>query len=230
MKNSHIAKSLQTAVATSLVLLLSASALYMLVEPQITHGQSSTFLVRTTITGENSFLVPPSNANLTGTINGLTGGQATGASQFVVQSNSPTGYEVRIAFFNNGTDNAMRGDVSEDESIVDYLGDVAGEPSAGFTTNASAQFAYTVTSSSSPDTDQSFRVSAGTCNQSGGDQLGTCWKSPETSNFTIVSRNSPSLTGATSTISFNVTVPNNPVPTPTADGYTATATLSLIPL
>ena len=227
---SHITHSTKIAFTAALVAVLSLALLYTIVEPQITHSQSSTFLIQTTITGESSFLVPPSNVTMVGTLNSLTGGQATGSTQFVVQSTNSSGYEVQITFPSNGTANAMLSDLTADESLLDYLGDVGGEPSSGYSTSTSAQFAYTVTSSTTADTDQSFFESGGSCNQGAGSQAVTCWKAPETSPFTIVSKNSPSPAGATSTILFNVTVPNNPSPVPVAEQYTATATLSLINL
>ena len=226
---SQIAQSTSIALFTALAALISLAMLYMLVEPQITHSQATeTFLIQTNVTGESSFLVPPTNVTMAGTLNSLTGGQATGTTQFVVQSTSPTGYRVAISFPTNGTPNAMVSDTSADTSIVDYQGDAAGpEPSAGFTVSGSAQFAYTVVSSTTADTDDSFFENAGSCNDGGGSQAVTCWKAPQTAAFDIVTTDSPAPTGATSSIIFNVTVPNNPVPVPVAEGYTATATLSL---
>lgn len=227
---SHITHSTKIAFTAALAAVVSLALLYTVVEPQITHSQSATFLIQTTITGESSFLVPPSNVTMVGTLNSLTGGQATGSTQFVVQSTNSSGYEVQIAFPSNGTSNAMLSDLTADESLLDYLGDDAGEPSSGYSTSTSAQFAYTVTSSTSADTDQSFFESGGSCNQGAGSQAVPCWKAPETAAFTIVSTATPAPAGATSTITFNVTVPNNPSPVPVAEGYTATATLSLINL
>jgi len=206
--------------------------MYMLVEPQITRSQiDETFTIQTTIIGESSFLVPPSDVTMTGTLNGLTGGVATGSTQFVVQSNSATGYTVDIFFPTNGTGNAMLGDSTASEALLDYQGDVGGtEPSYGIIASPtdSAQFSYTVLSSTTSDTPQSFRNSGASCNEIAGTAAGNCFKSPETSDFLIATRSGPASSGATSTIVFNVTVPNNPTPVPSAEGYTATATLSLI--
>jgi len=226
---SHITESTKSAFLFAMAAVVGLALLYTVVEPQITHSQTTeTFTIKTQVTGESSFLVPPSDITMVGTLNGLTGGSATGSTQFVVQSNSATGYTVEISFENNGTDNAMLGDATGDEAIHDYGGDVAGEPSFGITASTSAQFAYTATSTVLSDTPQSFRENAGTCNDAGGTAVGTCWKSPETTDFLVASRSSPASGGATSTILFNVTVPNNPSPIPAAEGYTATATLSLI--
>ena len=204
-------------------------------EPQLTHSQeaaSSTFTIRQTITDESSFLVPPSNVVMNGTINGITGGQATGSTQFVVQTNNAAGYRVDISFENNGTANAMLGDVSDSEAIRDYDSDAGGQPSFGYVASTTAAlFAYTVVSTTTSDTDQSFLENGALCDQSGGDDFNlACWKSPDTSAFTIVQRGGSAITGATSTVLFNVTVPNGANPVPEAETYTATATLSLFTL
>ena len=206
------------------------SALFLAVEPQITQGQSSEFSVSQVITSENAFAVEPTDISMTGSIAGLTGGQATGTTDFAVQSNNSSGYYVEIAFENNGTDQVMLGEVSASEAIRNYGGDAAGpQPSRGYVSSSSAQFAYTVTSDFSSDTAQSFFHDGATCN-AGVSQAVTCWKSPDTSAFEIVRRTGPALTRATSTIMFNVTVPSGATPIVQSDTYTATATLSLISL
>ena len=88
-------------------------------------------------------------------------------------------------------------------------------------------------SDSPGDTDLSFfhPAGAGDCGDPGANsQADVCWKAPSTTAYTIVERTGPAITGATSTVIFNVTVPNAATPVPEADTYTATATLSLITL
>jgi len=118
--------------------------------------------------------------------------------------------------------------------LLDYGGDIAGpEPSRGYVASTSAQFAYTVVSDNPGYTDFAFFHPSvpGDCGDPGSfEQTNTCWKSPDTVPFTIVQRTTPALEGATSTVIFNVTVPNGAVPVPEADTYTATATLSLFTL
>ncbi len=228
MKATYITPAAQNATVVAFGALVGFAVLFSILEPQITRSQEDTseFIIRQTITAESSFLVEPADVTMTGDIGGVTGGQATGTTQFVVLTNNGAGYYVDIAFFNNGTTEAMIGDVSASEAIVDYEGDVTGEPSFGYTTSASAQLAYTVTSSSTLDTDQSFLNDGSDCN-TGGIQTVPCWKAPDTAAFRIVERSSAAVTGATSSVQFNVTVPSGATPTPVAETYTATATLSL---
>lgn len=231
---THVTTQAKYAAALAVATLAFLFVIHAAAEPQITLGQevaSSTFSIQQTITAETSFLVPPpTTLAMTGSINGLTGGQATGTSQFVVITNNAAGYRVDIAFEDNGTGEAMQGDVSGNQNLRDYDGDVADEPSRDYTASTTAaQFAYTVTSSSTADTDQSFFHDGANCN-TGVSQAVTCWKAPSTTDFTIVQRGSSALTGATSTITFNVTVPATPTAVLEAETYTATATLSLFNL
>jgi hypothetical protein len=213
--------------ATLIVAVLFAT--FMVAEPRISHGQSdtATFRVRQTITDETSFLVDPVNVTMSASISGITGGVASGSSRFVVKSNNASGYYVNIAFFDNAGPYAMLGDEDGGTQLRDY-GTGVSEPQYNFTASTAAQFAYTVNSSTTLDTDQSF-LSDGSanCNTGSTQNLSKCWKSPATSAFRIIDRDSSASTGATSTIYFKVHVPSGANPVPTAQTYTATATLSL---
>ena len=237
---THFANQVTYAAALSVATLAFLFVALMAAEPQITHSQVTTeeFSIQQTITAESSFSTPPADVVMNGSINGLTGGQATGTSQFVVLTNNAAGYRVDISFEDNGSPNAMLGDISGNQNLRDYDDDDLAtaanpgnpEPSRGYTASTTAgQFAYTVTSSSTFDTDQSFFHNGSECN-AGIDQSAVCWKSPDVADFTIVQRGSSALTGATSTIIFNVTVPATPTAVLEAETYTATATLSLFNL
>jgi hypothetical protein len=232
----HYSKSAAFALMASITTVAMLFGAFFLAEPTMSHAQladtSDEFSISQVVTDETAFLVQPSDVTTSGSISGVTGGNASGTTEFSVISNNSTGYYVNITFENNGTSQTMIGDLDADESIVDYEGDIGSEPSYGYTTSASAQFAYTVTSDTPTDTAQSFLNNSSACNQSGGSQNGAtkatkCWKEPMVTPFEIVNRSNAAVTGATSTLEFDITIPSNPVPVPTAQTYTATATLTL---
>lgn len=221
--------ALYALMASGIIVSLLFTA-FFLAEPAVSYGNdTATFSVHQTITDETSFLVNPTNVNMTGSINGISGGNATGTTSFVVISNNATGYYVDIAFFNNGTTEAMIGNINADEAIRDYGGDTGGEPSYTFAASTSAQLAYTVSSNTTSDTDQSFKSNGTTACNTGTTSAGgiNCWKSPATTAFRIVNRANAAVSGATTTIQFKINVPSGATPVPTAQAYTATATLSL---
>lgn len=232
----HYSKSAYYALLSSVMIVAMLFIGFFLAEPSISYGQSDTgeFTITQTITGETSFSVKPTDVTMSGSIQGLTGGHASGTTDFEVTSNSTSGYYVEIQFENNGWGGStMLGDTTDSVAIKDYLGDNSGEPSYGYVDNAASQFAYTVTSDLAGDTDPSFLNDGTNCN-TGGDQNGTasstkCWKAPDDSSpFRIVEKNGPAASGAGSTIEFDVLVPSNANPLPQSDTYTATATLTLI--
>jgi hypothetical protein len=196
------------------------------VEPQDTSGP---FTISQVITGETSFVVDAVNTTLTGSLNGITGGTANGSTTVVVQTNSPTGYTMTIAFFNNGTPQTMLGSSTASESIRDYPA-VGGQPTFLFSTaSTAAVFAYTVSAADSSDLDQSFLDNGSACNTGSGFTADRCWMEPMVSSFQIVDRDTDAVTGATTTLHFRVHVPNNPNPGLVADTYIATATLTVAP-
>ncbi len=230
---NRIAHSAVFALIASITIVSLVAMSFMMAEPAISYGQvledTSTFTVRQQITDESSFTTNASNVTMVGSLNGVTGGNATGTTGFTIRTNNATGWHVTIDFFDNAGAHAMYGESDGDESLRDYGGDVVGEPSYNFTASTAAQFAYSVQASSSLELDQSFLDNAtNACNSNGGGQTAfKCWKAPSTSEFQILDSDSAAATGASSTVTFNVRVPNNPSPGLTAQWYTATATLSL---
>jgi hypothetical protein len=215
-------------VATLIVVLLFTT--FFIVEPRIGQAvDSGPFTIKQTITGEISFLVDATDVTMSGSLNGVTGGTANGTTTAVVTTNSSTGYTMSIAYFDNGTDNAMLGDVSASTAIHDYTAS-SSEPTYGFhTASSSSVFAYTATADNVSDVDLSFQDDgAGNCNASGTSNPGTCWMEPTVAGFQIIDRGSSSAGGATTTINFRVYVPNSPSPALVTDVYTATATLTAL--
>ena len=217
------------AAATSFMMLALLCGSFFVLEPQISYGQADTrdFFIRQTITPETSFLVDAQNVTMPGGgISGLTGGTATGTTQFVVRSNNASGYYVEIDYFDNAGPHAMRGDEDGGAQIRDYfLG--AGTPTFNMTASTAAQFAYSVHSSTTADTAQAFKYTGSACNSGSTNTVGKCWKSPSTSPVQVVNRTTAATNGATTTLYFKVNVPSNANPAPTAQTYTATATLSV---
>jgi hypothetical protein len=221
---------LESLVATTSIFALILMS-YFLVEPRVGRAQdtSGPFTISQVITGETSFVVDAVNTTLTGSLNGITGGTANGSTTVVVQTNSPTGYTMTIAFFNNGTPQTMLGSSTASESIRDYPA-VGGQPTFLFSTaSTAAVFAYTVSAADSSDLDQSFLDNGSACNTGSGFTADRCWMEPMVSSFQIVDRDTDAVTGATTTLHFRVHVPNNPNPGLVADTYIATATLTVAP-
>ena len=231
--SQRLAHSASFALIASITILSLILMSFMMAEPKISYGQvledTQDFTVRQQITDESSFTTNPSNVTMVGAINGLTGGNATGSTGFRVRSNNATGWLVTIEFFDNAGDEAMYGETDGDESIRDFVVP-GGEPIWGFGASTSARFAYSVTASSASDLDQSFKHNnSSTC---GGAfsfiTADRCWMAPtQGSEFTILDSGGADPVAASSTITFKVNVPSGAVPPPSAQWYTATATLSL---
>lgn len=209
---------------------------YFFAEPRVGRAQdtSGPFTISQEITGETSFIVDAVNTTLSGSLNGITGGTANGSTTVVVQTNSPTGYVMDIAFFDNGTLETMMGEVTGSSAIRDYPASSTGsttnpfEPSFLFSTaSTAAVFAYTVSAADSSDLDQSFLDNGSVCGTGAGFTTDRCWMTPATTTFQVIDRDTDAVTGATSTLHFRVYVPNNPSPGLVADTYTATATLTV---
>jgi hypothetical protein len=227
--NTHIITraATQAGVAATLMVTILTAGFFVL-EPRISHGDENVdFYIRQTITDETVFYTNPSNVSMAGNLSGITGGTATGSTQFKVTSNNASGYSVTIAFFNNAGLYAMRGDEDGGAQIRDYAAG-AGTPTLNLTASTAAQFAFSINSSTSADTAAPFWTDGASCAAGVGSSHGKCWKLPSTSSVEVVDRTTAATTGATSTLLFKVHVPSSANPVPTAQTYTATATLSVV--
>lgn len=226
MKSQIIFKEVtKEALLIASTLILVASLLFTLLEPALSFGQvNSTFTITQQIDGEISFTVPATNVTMVSPIQGITGGNATGTTQTVVRTNGSNGYNMTIAF--STSTSAMRGIVSSSTAIRDYGTSTAAEPTFLFNASTSAQFAYTVTATTSTDLDQSFLNNGSNCNAGSTMTADRCWKGPATTTFMVVNRTTNAAGGATTTFKFVVNVPSNPTPSLVQDFYQATATLT----
>ena len=226
MKQTLIYKNLTKQallLATGMVLLCFTT--FALLEPTLSLGQvNSSFTITQQITDEISFTVPATNITMVSPIQGISGGNATGTTQTVVRTNAINGYNMTIAF--STSTSAMRGLVSSSTSIRDYGTSTAAEPTFLFNASTSAQFAYTVSATTSTDLDPSFLNNGTNCNAGSTKTADRCWKGPATTTFMVVNRTTSAGGGATTTVRFVVNVPSNPVPALVQDFYQATATLT----
>ncbi len=213
-----------TTAIVSLAVILSS---FWIFEPTMGHAAASatdTFIITQEITDEISFATLAADVTMVGPIQGVSGGAATGTTFAVVRSNSNSGFNMTIAFTNNP---AMRGDTTLSTAIRNFATSSSMvEPSFLFTSSSSAQFGYTVAASTTSDLDPSFQNNGTICNAGSSYTANRCWMSPSTTAFRIINRSTSAPTGATTTITFNLQVPQNPSPAVDEDFYTATATLT----
>ncbi len=199
---------------------------YFVSEPAVSRAITDQFIVTQTITDEISFLVAAANVTMSPSLGGITGGYATGTTYFVVRSNSITGYYVDINF----SSTTAMGRTHNGGFINNYSPTATTAPDYAYSLNATAaEFAYTVSASTTANLDQSFKDNGSACNTGSADALNKCWQNPSTTPERIIltSAATPS-TGATTTIKFKVAVPSNPSPALPEGTYTATATLTAI--
>jgi hypothetical protein len=229
MDRKFFTESVTHSILFTVAAIMCSILLFMAAEPSVSRGASAsttdTFTIRQQITDEISFVVPATDVTMVGTIAGVTGGQATGSTQFAVRSNSNSGYTVDISFLNSP---AMRGEATLSQAIRNYMSTTT-EPTYSFNSSTSAMFGYTVSASTTSDLDPSFLDNgSNACNTGAADTgtVATCWMAPSTTNFRIINRSTAATTSATSTLTFRVVVPSNPVPGVEEDYYTATATLT----
>jgi hypothetical protein len=221
----HAVSLLRTTSVQTVAVFCALVLTFGVFEPVVSYGfaaTSSTFTIRQTVTDEISFTTPGTTTTMTGSIAGISGGEATGTTQVVVRSNSFTGYTMDISF--SGAP-AMRGITYNNQNIRDYA--TGTQPSFAFIASTSAQFGYSITASNTADVAQSFLNNGTGCNAVGGSStFARCWAKPSTTNFRIINKTTSAATGATTTITFRVVVPANPAQNIDADTYQATATLT----
>ncbi len=229
-----VLKNIQLAALSGVVVVALLASAYFVVEPQVGRAvNSGPFSIRQEVGQEISFLVEAANVTMAGTLNGLTGGNATGTTQAVVRTNSAGGYYMDISFADSDSDSIiMRRDAggSSSGSIRNYATTSVPMvvPTYGFSTaSTAAMFAYTVTASDTNAIAQNFLNNGSTlCGVGSNTTADICWMQPATTTYRIIDSGDSAPQGSTTTVKFRVYIPSNPNPGVDAGFYTATATLS----
>lgn len=231
----------QQALMSLLVTLVAAFILlvaYFVIEPRVGMAvNSNDFSITQNIGAEISFAATVANVTASGTLSGLSGGNATGTAVAVVRTNNTNGYYMDISFSDTDADGtAMRRELggTNSGSIKNYSTTTYNRmvtPSYGFSfASTASMFAYTVTASDTNDIAQNFLHNGSTaCGVGSTTTADVCWMAPTTTAYRIIETGSPAVsTGATTSIKFRIYVPNNPSPSLENGFYTATATLTAV--
>lgn len=233
--NSFYKTTLGQALTATVMLFLLATFSFFLIEPKVSTADSDSrsFTIEQEITGEVSFVVPPANIQMAGSLTGMTGGTSTASTTAVVKTNNLTGYTLDIKFADSGYGTAMLNSnplALSPDAIKDHP-NVSGEPMYNFnggSATSTSLFGYNVASTESSDIDPSFLNNGTNCNVGSLSSTNKCWMTPTTSDFRIIDRSYSDVNGATTTINFMVVVPPNPSPAVESGFYYATATLTAL--
>lgn len=222
MNFTHLVYSARhSLIATTLIVALGVMTFFAF-EPSLSRGQE-VFTVSQTITDEISFVTAPSDVTMDGSIQGFTGGYATGSTMVIIRTNDAQGYRMTLAFSSTTAMSA-----SSTAYINNYTPTTVNVPDFDWVTNSTgqaAEFGYTVLASTTAEADQSFLNNGSLCNTGSNGTLDKCWLNPSTTAETIILTTQPTA-GSTSTIKFKVSVPNSPSPSLPTGTYVATGTLT----
>lgn len=199
---------------------------FLALEPTVGRAITDSFTVSQTVTDEISFLVAAADVTMEGSIQGLTGGYATGTTMAVVRSNDAQGYTMTLHFATTSSGHAMQ--ASSTAYISDYTPASPGVPDFQWvenTTGQASEFGYTVMASTTGQVNQSFMNNGTACNTGTSETANRCWLNPTTTPKMIVSSTGP-VGASTSTIKFRVAVPNSPSPSLPTGVYVATGILT----
>jgi len=232
MSYKRLVQTIRGSFYEALIVLAALSIAFISFEAAISRAvDTSQFTVTQSIIAEVSFTTDANDVSMSPSIAGVTGGQATGSSQFVVTTNNATGYSVTIGFASSS--GMARNGSNGADTIQFYTPAGTTSPTINFDIGGAGspgEFGYTVDSSSTYLVADQFRGNGTYCNigASGVDSVDECWLGATSTDATqiINSTSSTPASGSTSTVKFVVEVPNSPSPTlPTGD-YVATVTLT----
>lgn len=226
--NTYILNNARYAFVAALMIAVLGTMSYFAFEPTLGHAiDSNDFVVSATVVNEISFNVQPTDVSLVGTLNGLTGGYATGTTVTSINTNNSSGYTMTLAFENNGAHAMTNGtdfinDYSQAGSVPDYdwVDPTTGNP---------AEFGFTARASTSGEIATGFQNNgSNTCGTGSTETDNKCWASPTTTGATdIIVSSAPAVGGSsTTTLKFKVAIPNAPSPALPSGIYTATGTLT----
>ena len=222
------AVELSRALAVGALIGAMLMIIYLAFEPVISRAITDQFEVTQQITGEISFSTPAADVTMNPAIASLTGGTSTGATQVVVSTNSSTGYTMDIYFSSSTAMNQENGT----SSIPNYTPASAGTPDFTFAVAPNtAEFGYSVEASTTSDVDPTFRDNGAACATGTNNTADSCWYNPTSTapGERIINRSTiPPVSGATTTVKFQLVVSPNPTPGLPAAFYTATATLTAL--
>lgn len=227
MNYVHTFNSMRYALVTTTLIVFLGISTFFAFEPSVGRSQEE-FLVSQTITDEVSFRVAPADVTMVGSIQGLTGGYATGTTMAVVTTNDPQGYSMSLIFSSSTAMNRNNGA----SFISNYTpaSTTGGVPDLTWVDNVaggSGEFGYTVRASTTAEVDQSFMHNGTNCNAGSTEANDRCWANPSTTAERIVGSTAP-VTFSTTTIKFKVAVPSNPSPILPSGVYVATGTLTIV--
>lgn len=226
-----------TAVAASFFVSLVILSSYFVIEPQIGQAVSSDpIAIQQEIGAEISLTVDATSVTASGTLNGISGGNATATTQAVVRTNNTNGYYMDISFTDSDSDGTiMRRNLggTYSGSIKNYSTssyNIMVTPSYGFSfASTAAMFAYTVTASNTNDIGQNFLHNGSSlCGEGSSTTADVCWMAPTTTAYRMIETGEPATAGSTTTVKFRIYVPSNPSPVVENGTYTATATLTAV--
>lgn len=226
MHKVHLLHSAKYAFVASVLMLAFGMLSFFSFEPSVSRAMTSQFTITQQITNEISWVLQPTNVTMTGSIAGLTGGNATGTTVAVVNTNNATGYNMTINFADGGSGKAMQ--ASSTAYINDYT-PAGGSPDYSWVqpaTGGAAVFGYTVKGSTAGEVASAFKNDGSACGTGSSETANTCWQAPTTGVARTIMNSSAPNTSSTSTITFKVAVPANSNPQLPSAYYVATATLT----
>lgn len=233
MKNSTFKESVKISLFKAVAVAMALSVTFILLEPMASRAITDDFTVTQVVSGAISFQTNPGDVSMTGTLDGLTGGTSRGTTTVRVRTNNATGYNMTIQF-SSTTAMGRNGDGGRINNFL-YSTSTASYPAGFNTAPANAQFGFTVNASNTVDISSVFTHSGAVCGtgNNGSFTVNNCWRGASTTDATfeteLINTSSPTpASGSTSTVQFQITIPNNPNPAVPDGTYTATATLTAL--